>query len=231
MATAFIRFGSTLAAVVNRTPKPKRVILKQVEGRLVRGVRRSPRKFEFPFGPKEVRYEGEGIDYINIERPGLVSLLEADSTKARTISFTAIIADVNTGGRRSVESSINLLNAMAKEDIDLTFVYGVRSLSYRVRITNLSTDSVQRDLSGNITQATMSIQLTERPRRTIDPITLNAIRYTPASKPPKKKTKTTSSSTKPSSNTTSKPHINTDPIVNSPIGGGGGGGGSRITIT
>lgn len=203
-------------SVVNRITKPKRVILQGVDGR--------KRRFEFPFGPKEVRYEGEGIDYISIERPGLVALLEADATKARTISFSAVIADERSGGKVSQENQLEILRVMAKEDIDLTFTYGVRTLNYRVRITSLSIDSVQRDLNGNITQAGVSIQLTERPRRTIDPVTLNAIRYTPPSKPPSKSgsTKTGSTSTKPSGQP-SKPALVIKPIVTPPYNGSGTG--------
>jgi len=189
-ARAIVRFAGSVDAIVNRTVKPKRVVLRQVEGRRLR--------YAFPFGPKQVRYEGNGIEYISVERPGLISLLEADSIKPRVVAFTAVIATAGDGGKSSVESHIRLLTNMARQDSDLVFVYGNRSLGYRVRITDLSFDSIQRRLDGHITQATATIQLTERPRRNIDTVTLDAIRYTPTSSPPKKTTKTTARSTKPS---------------------------------
>ncbi len=222
MASVRVTFSvrSNSSAVVNRARTPKRVLLRQIDG--------ARRQFEFPFGPKEIRYEGEGIDYISIERPGLVALLEADSTKARTLGFTAVIANPRNGGKSSVEYSLSLLNLMAREDVDLTFTHGVRTLNYRVRITNISTQSVQRDLNGNITQATVDIQLTERPRRNIDPITLNAIRYKPTSNPPNKDTKTDTPATQPANNPGTQPGLDVDPIVSSPAPGGGGGGAVRI---
>jgi len=191
VATVVIRTAGTLEDTVNRIVRPKRVVLRQVSG--------SKRSFSFPIGPLQVRYEGLGIDFVNIERPGDIALLESSAIKPRTIAMSAVIADRATGGLVSVESQLELLRLMATEDIDLTFTYGVRSLDYRVRITNLAFESMQRDLDGNITQANVSIQLTERPRRVVDPITLNAIRYTPPSSPTKtkKKTKSSGSTTPP----------------------------------
>lgn len=209
VATVVIRTQS-IEDTVNRIARPKRVVIRQVSG--------SKRSFSFPIGPLQVRYEGLGIDFVNIERPGDIALLEASAIKPRTIAMNAVIADRATGGLVSVESQLEVLRLMAVEDIDLTFTYGVRSLDYRVRITNLSFESMQRDLDGNITQANVSIQLTERPRRLVDPITLNAIRYTPPSSPSKSKKKTKSSS---GSSKTKQPSIDLkDATPSKPLPGG-----------
>lgn len=177
MATANIVVTGTVgSSIVNKQTKSRRVVLRQVEG--------NKRSFSFPIGPLQVQYEGIGIEYVNIDRPGDIALLEGASIKPRTLTFEAVIADPDTSGLSSVESTLALLEAMAQEDSDLVFVYGIRSLPYKLRMTNFSYSSARRDANGNILQAVAQIQLTERPRHVIDPITLAAIRYTPAPAPP-----------------------------------------------
>jgi hypothetical protein len=191
MPTATVRVTAPKNTVVNRTPRSKRVVIRQVEGNL--------RSIKFPIGPLQVKYDGGGIDYVNVDRPGEVALLEASTIMPRTIGFEAVIANPDTSGLSSVEAALEVLENIYKEDSDLTFTYGVRSLPYKLRMTGFSYSSARRDLNGNILQAVANIQLTERPRREIDPITLSAVRYTPekSTSSSKKNTKTT---TRPPSN-------------------------------
>lgn len=210
--------GAVGPEVVNTITRPKRVVLKQVEGRL--------RSFSFPIGPLQVQYGDLGIEYVNIERPGDRALLESTSIKNRTLGIEVVVADPKTAGLTSVESQLQVLESIANEDSDLSFVYGVRSLPYKLRITSLSYDSVRRDINGNITQAAVNMTLTERPRRIVDPITLNAVRYTPTKKAASDTKKSTKGSSKPkpkSNSTDPDRHIHvSDPVSIRVIGGGGG---------
>lgn len=164
-----VRGGS--AAIVNRQTHPRRVTLRQVSGRKL--------TLSFPIGPLQVQYEGLGIDYVEIDRPGMNALLEGTTKKLRTLSFEAIIANPVNSGTSSVEGILATLQAMAASDDDLQFVYGLRALPYKVRMTNLSYNSARRLVGGDITQAVAEIQLTERPRFVVDTITLAAIKYEP----------------------------------------------------
>lgn len=219
MPVATVTVSSPLGAnVVNASAESKRVVLKQVEGKL--------RSFSFPLGPLQVSYGDIGLEYVNIERPGDRSLLESTSIKNRTIGMEAVIADPNTAGLTSVEKQLAALELLSVEDSDLSFIYGVRSLPYKLRLTAFSYESVRRDINGNITQATVSITLTERPRRIVDPITLSAVRYTPPKKPASTtKKSTTTSKTKPKSNSTTS---NRAIYVKNPIPTVVGGSGSAV---
>lgn len=220
MPTATVKVTAPKNATVNRTPKSKRVVIRQVQGKL--------RSIKFPIGPLQVKYDGGGIDYVNIDRPGDIALLEASTIKPRIITFEAVIANPDTSGLSSVESAIEVLENIYKEDSDLTFTYGVRSLPYKLRLTEFSYSSARRDLNGNILQAVANIQLTERPRREIDPITLSAVRYTPpkSTSSSKKNTKTTS---RPSSSSASGPDRNVDVPDPDPYDRKGGSSGMKVS--
>ena len=101
--------------------------------------------------------------YSQIARPGLHPLLVRTAPQLNTVTFTALIADKRTGGKESVEDTLEILTQMATEDVDCEFIYGLSALPYRVRITQMGVNSRYRNFEGQLTQANVSIQLTEAP--------------------------------------------------------------------
>lgn len=176
MSSIRIRVSSAIGNLtrpVNLVPLPKRVSLQQVGG---------GQAVSFPLGPLKVSYDSLGLDYVAIERPGDVALLEATTRKARRVSMDITIADIDTRGKVSIQDTLDKLEAIADDDIDCIFIYGVRTLPFHVRLTDFSYNSVRRDLDGNITRALARLQLDERPARKSTIVSLSAIEYTPITK-------------------------------------------------
>lgn len=147
--------------VVNRTTAPMRAVLKQVVGA---GTDASDAlQIEFPYGPVDVKYASLALRYQQIARPGLQPLLVRSATQLNVVTFTALIADKRSGGKDSVEDMLDILKGMAASDVDCEFIYGLSALPYRVRITQMDINSRYRDFEGQLTQANVSVQLTEAP--------------------------------------------------------------------
>ena len=180
--------------VVNRTAAPMRAVLKQVQertserldipgDRVVVGFDVDPGlKVEFPYGPVDVKYANIASKYSQIVRPGLQPLLVRTAPQLNTVSFTATIADKRTGGKAIVEDTIDILKEMAADNRDCEFIYGLSALPYRVRITRMDINSRYRNLEGQLTQANVSIQLTEAPE--FDPLLGELSAVTPVGSPP-----------------------------------------------
>ncbi len=143
--------------LIERIKGVGRVVLKQVD----RGGVGGSKSFEFPFGPKNITYEGSALEYREVQRPGRVPLLEATNPKNRKVRMNAVLADRPSGGTASIADQIEALEALASEDRDLTFTHGGEQLGFHVRIVQLSINSKMRDLSGAITRATAAISLQE----------------------------------------------------------------------
>lgn len=166
-----VRRGFRPTDLVNVAKKPKRVRIRQISG--------PQRKLVLPLGPLEIQYDGLGLDYVKIKRPNDKALLEPTTVKSRSISFNVILADVPTGGRYPIQGTLDLIEKMASENIDCLFVYGIKAVPFRVRITKVTYQSIRRDLEGRITQAGLSLQLEERPTRDVSVVSLDAIAYEP----------------------------------------------------
>jgi hypothetical protein len=171
MPTASISWPVTNGKRVNRTVAPRRVILSQNGG--------SEISISFPFGPTKVDFQNLGISYQEISRPQAKPILVGESDQLRTVSFTALIADKDTGGKISVQGMLNDLETMASEDVDCSFKYGLAALDYSVRITQLSYSSAYRNIDGNIVRASLSVQLTERVQVNQEVTALTAVTKTP----------------------------------------------------
>ena len=148
---------------VNRVTAPMRAVLKQVTFNTSTDDETTGLQVEFPFGPVDVRYANLAPRYSQIARPGLHPLLVRTAPQLNTVTFTALIADKRTGGKESVEDTLEILTQMATEDVDCEFIYGLSALPYRVRITQMGINSRYRNFEGQLTQANVSIQLTEAP--------------------------------------------------------------------
>jgi len=149
--------ATTQSQRVFTTANPELGIIRNLGWDTIAGMR----SFEFPFGPKEVTYNDFALEYSEITRPGKKPLMRSLNPKNRTITMNTVIADRSSGGMTSVEEQLNLLKQIAGEDYDLTFQHGGVMLPHRVRMTRLQISSVQRMLSGDITQARVDITLRE----------------------------------------------------------------------
>jgi len=135
--------------------------------------------FEFPFGPKEVTYEGASLDFQEIQRPGLKPLLKSVAPKLRRIALSVVLADRSSFGVDSVEGQISLLEEMAQDDLDLSFVHGGVHLGYLVRMTALTVTSLERTLNGEITRAMVDLNFQESNSLNINVVSLEAITAEP----------------------------------------------------
>jgi len=161
------RTGST----VNIIALPQRAKLKQLA---------APNKsITFPFGPQDIQYDSYGLEYATVDRPGTKPLLEATTKKLRHVSITAMIARREDSGRSSIQSTLDTLEAIASDDVDCQFTYGVTTLPYRVRVVSFGYTTVRRDHDGNITQAEAAIELREIINFSQSVVTLDAIQYPP----------------------------------------------------
>lgn len=199
----FTYASQNASSIVNTITVPQRAKLAQLGG--------EKRLISFPYGPQGISYEGLGIEYSTVDRPGLKPLLEPTSRKKRTIAVVALIATPQDGGKTSVESMLDTFEAIANENEDCAFTYGVVTLPYRVRLTSFSYMAIQRDLSGNITQAEVTLNLDERVLFTQSVVALKAIAYAPDPKPESATKTTGTSSSKPVAATSGGTDISYDP--------------------
>jgi len=137
------------------------------------------KQFEFPFGPKEITYEGAALDYQEIQRPGLKPILKSVAPKLRRVALSAVIADRASSGLESVEDQIALLEGMAQDDLDLSFVHGGVHLGYLVRLTALTVTSLERTVGGEITRAMVDINFQESSALNFTVVNLEAITAEP----------------------------------------------------
>ncbi|MBM89792.1 MAG: hypothetical protein CMQ41_15625 [Gammaproteobacteria bacterium] len=135
--------------------------------------------FEFPYGPKRVQYGGHALQYTEIRRPGMKSLLRSTNPTNRTIGMNAVIADRTTHGIGSCEKQLQILKDMSIGDIDVEFVHGVVTFPARLRITGFSVDSVERTLQGEITKARVSLNLKESIPLNVEMVWLKAVKEEP----------------------------------------------------
>lgn len=136
--------------------------------------------FEFPFGPKQVTYKGSGLEYQEVQRPGLQPLLKATNPKNRSVALSAVITNRETGGLTTVESDLKMLKDMAREDKDIEFIHGGVRLGYFVRIVELTVTSRERTLQGDISRAVVDISLQESKQLNVNVISMRAITAEPS---------------------------------------------------
>jgi len=196
MAVITFTVQSTADTIVNTYTAPQRAKLTQMSG--------AKRSIAFPYGPQGISYDGLGLEYSNVERPGLAPLLEPTSRKLRSVDVSAVLATQNDGGRSSIEGQLSVFQAIAGDNVDCSFTYGVVTLPYRVRLTNFAYTAIQRDLDGNITQAEINLKLDEHIIFSQSIVALKAIEYPPDDSP-SKSTKTPTSTATSEKSPTSQP--------------------------
>jgi phage protein U len=138
------------------------------------------RTFEFPFGPKEVTYQGSALEYQEVQRPGLQPLLKSMNPKNRSVTLSAVITNRETGGLTSVEQDLKVLSLMAREDRDIEFIHGGVRLGFFVRIVELTITSRERTLQGDISRAVVDISLQESKQLNVNVISMRAITAEPS---------------------------------------------------
>jgi hypothetical protein len=148
--------------VVNRTQAPMRCVLKQaVSESLDAGS--AAISIEFPYGPTDVKYQKLAPNYAQIKRPGAKDIMVRSGDPLRTVSFSATIADKQSGGLVEIERVLEQIQELAAADVDCQFIYGLSALPYPVRVTQLDVNSSRRNLEGLMTRATINVQLMEIP--------------------------------------------------------------------
>jgi hypothetical protein len=174
----------------------------------------TPRRFEFPFVPREVNYSGLGAQWTEIERTGNFPVVDWQSFQLLKISFNFDIVDrqlenqTGFGLYWSCEEQIRTLREMAQAPYPVTFLNMDQFMSEEVRyplftrgrgiefvIAEFSVTSVQRtpaqapSISGQLTanqisRATASMTLQEIPIESIDIVQMPPIK--PCNKKKKK---------------------------------------------
>mgnify|MGYP007063362656 CR=1 FL=1 len=159
---------ASVEGIIQRINQVGRVVIKQhrydweaSDSAIVDTSATENKTFEFPFGPKKVTYSNSSLEYREIQRPGRKPVLKATNPRLRTLNLNALMADRESGGKLSIEEDLQTLKDIASEDADLTFTHGGVQLGYFVRIVRLNITSLERDLSGEITQATVDINFQE----------------------------------------------------------------------
>lgn len=138
------------------------------------------RTYEFPFGPKEVTYQGSALEYQEVQRPGLQPLLKSMNPKNRSVTLSVIITNRETGGLTSVEQDLRVLNLMAQEDKDIEFIHGGMRLGFFVRIVEMTVTSRERTLEGDISRAVVDLSLQESKQLNVNVISMRAITAEPS---------------------------------------------------
>ena len=138
------------------------------------------RTFEFPFGPKEVTYQGSALEYQEVQRPGLQPILKSMNPRNRSVSMSTLITNRETGGLTSVEQDLKVLSLMAREDKDIEFIHGGVRLGYFVRIVEMTVTSRERTPQGDISRAVVDLSLKESKQLNVNVISLRAITAEPS---------------------------------------------------
>lgn len=182
----FVIAGSDGESFFSRLSRVGRVFIRQqpsgdakVYGPMIDGLVDPLKVFEFPYGPKEVTYEGSALDFQEIQRPGLKPILKSIAPKLRRIALSAALADRSSFGVDSIEDQIALLEDIAQDDLDLSFVHGGVHLGYLVRLTSMTITSLERTLNGEITRAMLDLNFQESSPLNIDVTSLSAITTEP----------------------------------------------------
>lgn len=136
--------------------------------------------FSFPFGPQDLKYDKFSPKFQELSRPFKKPLLVPDSSSLRTVSFNAVIADRDSGGKLSISESLERLEAIADSGAAFQFTYGLNALPFSVVLTQFSYSVSYRNLEGEPIRAEVSIQLTESVFADQELVILKAVHRTPA---------------------------------------------------
>jgi len=147
--------------------------------------------FTFPYAPREVSYSRLANTYAEIDRPGNFPILDRTAPQLMQVSMQFRVADVASKGMAPIERQLDLLRGMAVfpgqvlvSNMDSflsrpsfpTLVWnGVKWAWFR--ITDLSIDVTNRNLSNKATQANANLTLTEERNPWVPAITLPRITY------------------------------------------------------
>lgn len=162
------------------------------------------RSFEFPFPPTNLVYQNLNPEWVEINRPGYVSLVGLSKYNLMRIQFEFLIAAPFDGIKYSVEDELVLLRNMANstEPVFFNGMDSVTSTAIQLpgssrsagsgmffRITDFSITSMRRNPKNEITAAQCSIALQEDYSVALNAVSMPAIEYPPIMKPRVKKDK------------------------------------------
>jgi len=163
-----------------------------------------PRRFEFPFVPKEVNYSGIGTTWTEIQRSGNYPIIDWTGFNLLKISFNFDIVDMKYVNKQgfglnfSCENQITTLREMAQTPYPVTFLNMDKFMENEVRwplltsgrgiefvISDFSVTAVQRTGNGplkdgaspnQIARASCSMTLQEIPIESVDLIQMPRIK-------------------------------------------------------
>lgn len=135
--------------------------------------------FNFPFGPQNLQYDGFSPKFQELSRPFKKPLLVADTSSLRTVSFNAVIADKESGGKLSISEKLERLEAIADSGAPFQFTYGLSALPFAVVLSKFSYTVSYRNLEGEPIRAEVQIQLTESVFAEQELVVLKAVYRTP----------------------------------------------------
>tara|TARA_R100000742_G_C4278338_1_gene101016 strand:- start:1288 stop:2073 length:786 start_codon:yes stop_codon:yes gene_type:complete len=134
---------------------------------------------EFPFGPKDLKYDGMAAKLVEVARPGKRPLLEKENNGLRAVVFNAVIADKTTGGKISVIPMLQTLEMLAGSGATCTFTYGTTKLGFNVCLSNFNYTVKYRNSEGEPVRVDASVTLKEKPVFTQELVQLDVIPFTP----------------------------------------------------
>lgn len=135
----------------------------------------------FPFAPKQLTFDNVTVKTVELRRPNNKPLLAIENPQLRTCTFTAMIADKQSGGALSapVINVMEELESIAANGYDCKFAYGLLALSYSVKITRLTFETKQLNSDGEPIRVEAQIQLTESPTYSPELVALDVVYHTP----------------------------------------------------
>lgn len=143
--------------------------------------------YVFPYLPVEADFSGLPLEYVEIDRPGNQKILASRGMQLQKISFKFVVADRESGGVLPVDDELAFLTRMATRDAPVALA-GLGSLigkrpsdeAYRLwRIVDMSFSVRRRDMNGNVTQAEVTMTLSEDHNPDIVTALLPKIEYKP----------------------------------------------------
>lgn len=143
--------------------------------------------YVFPYVPVEAEASNISMEYVEIDRPGRTKLIGSRGPQLVRISFRFMVADRPSGGVLSVDDELHFLSKMASRNSPVAFA-GLGTFfaktpgaeAYRLwRVVDMSYAIRRRDALGAVTQAEVSMTVSEDHNPDLATILLPRIAYKP----------------------------------------------------
>jgi hypothetical protein len=177
-------------------PSVAQPISREVRMRTVpTGTRSTITEFIFPYAPIAMTYDGLAPEYVQIERPQNLPLVDLKKFNLLTVSLQFLVAVPNDGISVSVDNELRVLRGLANSIYPVSFInmdgmvtnpFNITRLgparnasAFFFRITDLSINALRRNTNNEVTSAEVSMSLVEVANPSVNVITFPAITYPP----------------------------------------------------